>query len=37
MFDHVGVQAADVEAPVRFYLTAFAPIGMREVSRFPDG
>ena len=35
MIDHIGVQVADVEASLGFYLNAFAPIGMREVLRFP--
>ena len=35
MIDHIGVQVADVEASLAFYLTAFEPIGMREVMRFP--
>ena len=37
MLDHVGVQVADVEASLAFYLRAFAPIGMHEAVRFPDG
>ncbi len=38
MIDHLGIQVADVEAPLAFYLRAFEPIGMREVMRFPhDG
>ena len=37
MLDHIGVQVADVEASLDFYLRAFAPIGMREVMRFPVG
>ena len=38
MLDHVGVQVADVEASVAFYLRTFAAIGMREVMRIPvDG
>ena len=37
MLDHVGVQVADVEAALTFYLTAFEPIGVREAMRFPDG
>jgi catechol 2,3-dioxygenase-like lactoylglutathione lyase family enzyme len=37
MLDHLGVQVADVQASVAFYLRAFAPIGMREVMRFPHG
>ncbi len=35
MLDHVGVQVADVEASVAFYLRTFAAIGMREVMRIP--
>jgi catechol 2,3-dioxygenase-like lactoylglutathione lyase family enzyme len=34
MLDHLGVQAADVEAALSFYLRAFAPIGMREIMRY---
>lgn len=37
MIDHLGVQAADVEASLAFYLRAFGPIGMREAVRFPVG
>ena len=37
MLDHIGVQVADVEASLAFYLHTFAPIGMREVMRFPSG
>jgi len=37
MLDHIGVQVADVDAAAHFYLTAFAPIGMREAMRFPVG
>ena len=37
MLDHLGVQAADVEKSVAFYLRVFAPIGMREAMRFDDG
>ncbi len=37
MLDHIGIQVADVDASVRFYLTAFASIGMREYMRFPQG
>ncbi|HET7474422.1 MAG TPA: VOC family protein [Dermatophilaceae bacterium] len=37
MLDHIGVQVADVEASLAFYLGAFAPIGMHEVMRFPQG
>ena len=35
MLDHVGLQAADVEASVAFYTGVFAAIGLREVMRFP--
>jgi catechol 2,3-dioxygenase-like lactoylglutathione lyase family enzyme len=35
MLDHLGVQAADVDAAVAFYLSAFSPIGMREIMRIP--
>jgi catechol 2,3-dioxygenase-like lactoylglutathione lyase family enzyme len=34
MFDHIGIQVADVEATVAFYLRVFAPLGMRETKRF---
>ncbi len=37
MIDHVGVQVTDVSASLAFYLKAFAPIGMREVMRYPAG
>ncbi|MCI2416056.1 VOC family protein [Saccharopolyspora sp. K220] len=37
MIDHIGVQVADVEASLAFYLRTFAPIGIREVVRFPHG
>src|SRR5258705_3613489 len=37
MIDHMGVQVADVETSLAFYLRAFAPIGMREAIRFPVG
>ena len=37
MIDHIGVQVADVEASLAFYLGTFAPIGMREAMRFPYG
>jgi catechol 2,3-dioxygenase-like lactoylglutathione lyase family enzyme len=35
MFDHVGIQAADVDAAVRFYTGVLAPIGVVEAMRFP--
>ena len=34
MFDHVGIQAADVEASVRYYLSVFAPLDFHEMMRF---
>jgi catechol 2,3-dioxygenase-like lactoylglutathione lyase family enzyme len=37
MIDHIGIQVADVEASLAFYLRTFAPIGMREAMRFPNG
>jgi catechol 2,3-dioxygenase-like lactoylglutathione lyase family enzyme len=37
MIDHIGVQVADVEASLAFYLRIFGPIGMREAMRFPHG
>ena len=37
MLDHIGLQVQDVEASLEFYLRTFAPIGMREVMRFPAG
>ncbi len=38
MLDHLGIQVADVEASAAFYLDVFAPVGMREIMRFPtDG
>jgi catechol 2,3-dioxygenase-like lactoylglutathione lyase family enzyme len=37
MLDHIGVQVADVEASLAFYLHSFSPIGMREAMRFPVG
>jgi catechol 2,3-dioxygenase-like lactoylglutathione lyase family enzyme len=37
MIDHVGVQVADVQASLEFYLRCFGPIGMHEAARFPAG
>jgi catechol 2,3-dioxygenase-like lactoylglutathione lyase family enzyme len=37
MIDHIGIQVADVEKSLAFYLRTFEPIGMREVVRFPHG
>ncbi|WP_163547589.1 VOC family protein [Candidatus Frankia nodulisporulans] len=34
MFDHIGVQAADVAASSAFYLATFAALGLREAVRF---
>jgi catechol 2,3-dioxygenase-like lactoylglutathione lyase family enzyme len=35
MIDHLGLQAADVDASATFYLEVFAPIGIQEAMRFP--
>lgn len=37
MLDHVGIQVSDVEVSLAFYLRVFAPLGLREVMRFPVG
>ena len=37
MIDHLGIQVADVEASLAFYLRTFAAIRMREAMRFPVG
>ncbi len=37
MLDHLGVQVADVERSLVFYLRVFAPLGMREMMRFDRG
>jgi catechol 2,3-dioxygenase-like lactoylglutathione lyase family enzyme len=37
MIDHLGLQVADVEASLAFYLRVFAPLGIREAMRFPYG
>jgi catechol 2,3-dioxygenase-like lactoylglutathione lyase family enzyme len=37
MLDHIALQVHDVEASLAFYLSTFAPIGMREAMRFPYG
>lgn len=34
MLDHLGLQAADVDASLDFYLTVFAPMGFHEAARF---
>ena len=35
MIDHLGVQVADVDASVAFYTQVFAPLGLRELMRYP--
>lgn len=35
MFDHLGIQAADVDAAVHFYTDVLAPLGLAEAMRFP--
>ncbi|WP_236788179.1 VOC family protein [Amycolatopsis sp. GM8] len=35
MLDHLGVQVADVDASLAFYLRVFGPLGMREAMRIP--
>jgi catechol 2,3-dioxygenase-like lactoylglutathione lyase family enzyme len=35
MIDHLGIQVADVEASLAFYLRVFEPVGIREAMRFP--
>src|SRR5450631_2026262 len=37
MIDHIGIQVADVETSLAFYLRTFEPLGMHEVMRFPHG
>lgn len=37
MMDHIGIQVADVTGSLDFYLRTFAPIGIREVMRYPAG
>jgi catechol 2,3-dioxygenase-like lactoylglutathione lyase family enzyme len=37
MLDHIGIQVADVDASLDFYLRTFAAIGMREMMRYPQG
>ena len=34
MIDHVGLQVADVDASVDFYVNVFAPVGLRVMMRF---
>lgn len=35
MIDHLGIQVADVESSAHWYLTVLAPLGLREMMRFP--
>jgi catechol 2,3-dioxygenase-like lactoylglutathione lyase family enzyme len=35
VIDHVGVQVTDVEASLDFFLTVFAPLGLKEAVRIP--
>ncbi|HWD01773.1 MAG TPA: VOC family protein [Amycolatopsis sp.] len=35
MLDHLGIQVADVEASLAFYLRVFGPLGLREALRIP--
>lgn len=35
MLDHLGLQVANVESSLAFYLRVFAPLGLREAARFP--
>ena len=37
MIDHVGIQVADVDASLSFYLRVFDSIGLREFVRHPVG
>jgi catechol 2,3-dioxygenase-like lactoylglutathione lyase family enzyme len=37
MLDHIGVQVADVETSAALYLKVFAPLGFRELMRYPAG
>ncbi|MEU2350471.1 VOC family protein [Modestobacter sp. NPDC049651] len=37
MLDHLGVQVADVEASLAFYLQVFGPLGVQESRRIPVG
>ena len=37
MLDHLGIQVADVDASVAFYVSAFAACGLHEHVRFPAG
>lgn len=35
MIDHLGIQVADVEASLNWYLRVFASLGLREEMRYP--
>jgi catechol 2,3-dioxygenase-like lactoylglutathione lyase family enzyme len=35
MIDHLGIQVADVDASLAWYLRALGPVGLREAMRFP--
>ena len=35
MIDHLGVQVADVDGSLAWYLRALGPVGLREAMRFP--
>ena len=37
MIDHLGIQVADVEASLTFYLRVFEPLGVHEAMRIPTG
>lgn len=37
VLDHIGVPCGDVDASVAFYVRVFAPLGVHEQARFPDG
>ncbi|MPQ98218.1 VOC family protein [Modestobacter sp. I12A-02628] len=38
MLDHLGIQVADVEVSLAFYLRALGPLGVQELMRIPvDG
>ncbi len=37
MIDHIGIQVADVAASLEFYTRLFAPLGMHEAMRYPQG
>lgn len=37
MIDHLGIEVANLDAALAFYLRAFEPIGLREAVRYPYG